>query len=452
MFGFNTRFIKIIFYLSILLFIVSCGKEETIEESSLDIELRNAIQEHSPNRSLDYFMLPESQNLSSIPQDPNNPLTPEKVALGAFLFHETALGSNPKNSHMLQTYSCASCHHAKAGFQSGNIQGIGEGGLGFGIFGEERVPDETIPHHDAQAIRTPTVLNVAFQSNVGWNGSFGSRGKNIGTQHLWQTNTIHEVNRFNMEGVETHTIAALDLHGMKIDENLLEMSSYKKLFDQVFADQEENDRYSKFNAAMAISAFQRTVVANNSPWQLYLKGDKSALSEEEKEGALLFFTKANCVSCHTGPALNSMEFYALGTKDLVDCEEPTLYTSESSTENLGRGGFTQEEEDLYKFKVPQLYNLKRLNFLGHGSSFSSIRDIIEYKNNGTPENSRVPNSQLAEEFAPLGLNSQEIDKLSYFIEHSLYDGNLTRYTPNSLPSGLCFPNADYRSKEDMGCH
>ena len=174
------------------------------------------------------------------------------------------------------------------------------------------------------------------------------------------------------------------------------------------------------------------------------------MSEQEKSGALLFFGKANCVSCHTGPALNSMEFHALGLNDLNGNGVYGTFIEDNS--HLGRGGFTGDPADNYKFKVPQLYNLKDSPFFGHGGSFTSVRDLIEYKNNGIAENSAVPAAQLAADFVPLNLSDKEVTDLTIFIENSLYDNNLDRYVPEMLPSGYCFPNGDLKSKKDLNCN
>ncbi|SFW46805.1 hypothetical protein [Cellulophaga fucicola] len=118
----------------------------------------------------------------------------------------------------------------------------------------------------------------------------------------------------------------------------------------------------------------------------------------------------------------------------------------------GRGGFTGKTEDNYKFKIPTLYNLKDATNFGHGGSFTSIKKVIEYKNKAISENSDVPESQLANSFIPLHLTNEEINDLTSFVENALYDNNLNRYTPESLPSGNCFPNADSESKTDMDCN
>jgi len=56
---------------------------------------------------------------------------------------------------------------------------------------------------------------------------------------------------------------------------------------------------------------------------------------------------------------------------------------------------------------------------------------------------------LAAQFTPLGLNDDEIILLTDFIENALYDGDLLRYVPSSLPSGNCFPNNDALSRVDL---
>ncbi|MEL6253387.1 MAG: cytochrome-c peroxidase, partial [Bacteroidota bacterium] len=163
----------------------------------------------------------------------------------------------------------------------------------------------------------------------------------------------------------------------------------------------------------------------------------------------LFFGEANCVSCHKGPALNSMEFYALGMNDLP--EEGTYGDGVDETTKLGRGGFTNDPLDNYKFKVPQLYNLKDSRFYGHGGSFTRLRDVVSYKNSGRAQNPEVPAQQLAIEFGPLGLLESEIDAITEFLSEALYDPNLSRYVPSQTLSGLCFPNNDSQSQQDLGC-
>lgn len=396
---------------------------------------------------------PLSNELTLIPQDPQNPLTTDKVALGKLLFHETRLGLNPKQTEGLQTYSCASCHHAEAGFQSGLVQGIGEGGIGFGVKGETRLPSAlyTIENIDVQPIRVPSVLHTAYQEIMLWNGELGGTGLNIGTEDKW-TNTGNENNFTGLQGVEILGLASRTKHRLNPDTTwFAENETYKNLFDLAFPEIPETDRITSYTVSLALGAYQRTLLANQSPFQRFLRGDKKAMTRDEKDGKTLFFGKAKCVNCHTGPGLSSMQFVALGMNDMQEGVNGAINVSPDNRESKGRGGFTGNEKDMYKFKVPQLYNLRDVTAFGHGGSFSSIEEVIRYKNAAIPQNSNVPQSQISKMFRPLLLTETEIDKLVKFVRDALYDPNLSRYTPATLPSGNCIPNNDAQSRTDRGC-
>ncbi len=439
---------------ALIFFLMSCVLDypEAIE-TSLDIALMDALKRASETGKIDFFKFPESDDFENIPQDARNKLTTAKVALGKLLFHETGLAVNPMLTVSAGTYSCASCHAAKAGFQACKAQGVGEGGAGFGMRGEGRLLNNQYPLEsvDVQPIRSPSVLHVAYQQNMLWNGQFGANGVNEGTYNQWTEDTPKEVNRLGYEGVESQAIAGMEVHRLEANQNLLKHTEYNTLFKQAFPEI-DNKQYTTEHFALAIAAYERTLLATEAPFQQWLGGNYEALSENEKRGALLFFSKAKCSTCHTGPALNSMQFYALGMKDLDD-QAGTLIKDEkeNQTANLGRGGFTKNEADNYAFKVPQLYNLKDSPFFGHGGSFKSIKQLVEYKNNAVKENEQVPDRYLSPAFEPLGLNDTEIEQLSQFIEHALYDDNLLRYQPAELPSGNCFPNNDAVSKIDLDC-
>jgi cytochrome c peroxidase len=243
----------------------------------------------------------------------------------------------------------------------------------------------------------------------------------------------------------------LGVHRISIDYDDLETLGYKPLFDQAFPDIDQQERYSVEMAGLAIAAYERTLLANEAPFQQWIRGDHNAMTEIEKYGAVLFFGKADCGSCHQGPALNTEAFHAFGMNDLDQIAEESFKTPSDAPEHRGRGGFTGNPVDNYKFKVPQLYNLADSPFYGHGGSMRSIREVIAYKNSGTSENPRVPESALSEHFRPLGLSELEVDAITAFLESALYDDNLARYQPEQVLSGNCFPFADPQAKDDMGC-
>lgn len=437
--------------LTAVLLVTSCAKDP---EQTIDEQLTEILQAASETGNLDYFRFPRGDNYDAIPQDPRNPITQEKINLGAMLYHETGLAMNPMHSESEQQYSCASCHFASAGFQAGRHQGIADGGVGFGDNGEGRVPNPNYDflELDVQPIRTPSAMAGAWQEVTLWNGQFGATGMNAGTEDLWPEGTPIETNKLGYQGLEIQAIAGLGVHRMTIDDNNLILHNYKPLFDQAFPDVDVSERYTKEYAGLAIAAYERVLMPNQAPWQHYLNGSYDAMTESEKRGAMLFFGEANCSSCHTGPALNSMEFHAYGMKDLFETTEITYGANLDSDANLGRYSFTKNDADKYKFKVPQLYNLKDSEFFGHGASFRSVREVVEYKNAGVKENPNVDGAQLAAEFRPLNLTDAQIDDLTAFIENALRDPNLGRYEPIGILSGNCFPNNDEQSKYDLGCN
>ncbi|MDA7501815.1 hypothetical protein N8482_00910 [Chitinophagales bacterium] len=446
-----TRITKYVFVFGLLLTIAACSDEQEQTSDMIDAQLEQLLEEHSNGEGLAFFTQPDATDFDRIPQDPNNPLTTDKVKLGQFLFHETALAQSPKHSMDVGKYSCASCHHAAAGFQAGVPQGIAEGGFGFGMDGRSRVKRGNFPEEfmDVQPLKSPSILNIAYQECILWNGQFGATGVNEGTQAYWDEEKPTGANHLGYEGVETQAIAGLKVHGLELSAQMVNLyPEYLTLYNSVFPEIAVTERYSRISAGLAIAAYERTVLPNQAPFQKWLKGDADAMTTSEKLGALLFFGKGNCVSCHSGPGLNNMSFHALGLGDLSGSRVHKEDSSDAG--HLGRGGFTKVDAEMHQFKVPQLYNLSDSPFYGHGSTITSLREMVQYKNKAVSEKA-IPAGQLDPEFIPLNLTAEEVEQLTIFLERSLNDQELDRYVPESLPSNYCFPNNDSQSRIDLGC-
>ncbi|MDA9358456.1 hypothetical protein N9R23_03490 [Saprospiraceae bacterium] len=438
--------------LGLIVVLNACTKDRMPTLVELDNQLENSIQGKSPNGTLDFYVLPNENDLHLIPQDPKNPLTPQKVELGKLMYYDTGLGQDPMKEAGRGTYSCASCHVSEAGFRPGNFQGIADGGVNFGIGGEDRVKNTLYSDDelDVQSARPLSMVNVAYVSNTFWNGQFGGGNVNEGTEDVWDLRDDTELNHLGFEGIETQNMDGLIAHRITINKELLDEYGYTFLFDQVFADVPVEERYTIATASLAFSAYIRTILANRAPFQDWLKGDREALGYEEKKGAILFFEKAQCIQCHYNQNLGSSEFHALGVTDMDQI--PSYNTSPDDRRNLGRGGFTLQPEDNYRFRVPGIYNLQGANFYFHGASKTSIRDLVEYKNTAQSENSRVPQDLISSKFKPIGLTEEEKYHLIAFLENGLQDPDLKRYVPTSVLSGNCFPNADEASQLDLGCN
>jgi len=389
------------------------------------------------------LVLPMSDDYSNIPQDVMNPITEEKVKLGKLLFHETAMTLGVTEEHK-NTFSCASCHNASAGFKSGIAQGVGEGGVGNGA---NRV-NILGALADLQPLASPTVMNTAYQEVMLWNGQFGNAVDgivNVGIDEsvLSTEGTPKENNARQWSGLEVQAIAGLGVHRLNVGEGspLDTLPEYQELVMEIGGD----DLLT--TAAQSIAAFERTILSNEAPFQKWLRGDEDALSETELKGAQVFFgDKGGCSSCHSGPALSSPQyatkeqmFMAVGFSDLDVNDNITNADAINDAVRKGRGGFTQDEFDAYQFKIPPLYNLTDSKFMGHGSSFTSVREVVEYKNAGVAQ-ADMPLDRLDYRFRPLNLTPDEVTQLVTFIEKSLYDDNLQRYVPDALPSGQCVEN------------
>lgn len=420
---------------------------------SVDEQLTIALNDLSKTGNKSYFVFPAADNYAAIPnQDPNNPITAEKVALGKLLYFETGFGQKSKHAASLETYSCASCHLPSKGFTPGRLQGVADGGIGFGQDGEGRIQWNIFDEEevDVQPLRALSMLNLAYVTNTFWSGQFGANDKNIGTEASWDRKEAFKVNHLGYSGQESQHIEGIDLHRFEVNEKLLDEYGYRVYFDAAFPDVDVNKRYTTETAAFALAAYLRTLFANKAPFQQWLKGDANALTINQKRGALVFLTKAGCTGCHHSPSFNSMEFHRIGVKDMYSHPD-AIATSESDEKNLGRGDFTGKAEDMRKFKVPQLYNVGDYATYFHGSSMNSLRDVINYKLKAKSENRFVLNSSLSEKFSPVSLTEVQKDQLIDFLANGLKDPDLQRYVPQVLPSGNCSPNNDPFSQIDLGC-
>lgn len=437
--------------LLLFFYLLSCKKDAVPE--SLDVSLEQALAAKSHTGSADWYVLPSSTDYQALPnQDPKNPVTPQKVALGKMLFFETGIGMAAKQDVSMGTYSCSTCHVPEKNFTANRFQGIADGGVGFGLLGEGRMknPSYDGTEVDAQGARPLPVINLSYVRNALWNGSFGSFGLNVATSKVWGVaDSLTKINFEGREGLEAAITRALVVHRQVINKDLMDKLGYTQSFDSAFPDVAQGERYTFQNASHAIAAYFRTIFTNEAPFQKWLKGNVEAMTNAQKRGAILFLGKAGCVNCHNSPSFNSQDFAAVGVKNLDQNGYLAFKTNDGR--NKGRGGFTLNDNDLHKFKVPQLYNLKGNGFYFHGASKHTIREVVEYFNLAIPENSTVPASRLDTRFKPLYLTKAELDDLTDFVENGLYDANLIRYKPGFVMSGNCFPNNDPQSKIDMGC-
>ena len=153
----------------------------------------------------------------------------------------------------------------------------------------------------------------------------------------------------------------------------------------------------------------------NTPWDQYLRGDKTAITEQEKRGAILFLGKSNCIQCHSGNHLGGNAFESVAT--------PSIGLSEYFVD-MGRFEVTKETKDLYKFKVPSLRNIALTFPYMHNGAFFELEEIIQhYENIRVSLKEFSPDRELNQVFktnyAQKILKTKNTPKLIQYKSHQL---------------------------------
>ncbi|WP_158046230.1 cytochrome-c peroxidase [Skermanella pratensis] len=146
----------------------------------------------------------------------------------------------------------------------------------------------------------------------------------------------------------------------------------------------------------AIAAYERTIEPGVAPFDRWVEGDETAISDSAKRGFLLFNTAAGCSACHGGWRFTDDAFHDIGT----------------TTTDLGRG--RQDKADgmmQYAFKTPTLRSVAvRPPFMHNGSSSTLYDVVVHYEKGGIARPSRSP------AMVPLELDEQGRTDLVEFMK------------------------------------
>lgn len=340
---------------------------------------QNAIigNERSPTTLAPKKDFPSLAVLPKIPTPADNPITEEKSELGKLLYFDPRMSGDGSTS-------CHSCHAVRTG---GTIRTpISMGGPG-----------------TSHWRNSSTVLNVAYYNKLNWDGAKSS----IESQN---------------EGAWTGAVAG-NLDPELGEERLAQIPEYVDRFRKVFG-----TRHPRWKDALrAVATFQRTLVSVDTPFDRYLKGDESALSESARRGHRLFHGKASCISCHNGALASDDDYYALGVPQHPDFTESPLkqitfryeLVSKGVPQNVYRKAtnddglyfVTKRETDRGKFRTPSLRGLVHTAPYMHNGLFNSLKEVVAFYNRGGGEH---PNkSPLVH---PLNLTDQEQTDLVEFLK------------------------------------
>ncbi|MEM8956521.1 MAG: cytochrome c peroxidase [Pseudomonadota bacterium] len=313
-----------------------------------------------------------------IPAD--NPMTPEKIALGEKLFFDPLLSGNAG-------MPCSACHEPTAGWAV-------QAPISFGYPG-------TTHWRNSQ-----TIINSAYYGKLFWAGASGS--------------LEHQARSAARGGV------AGNGEDDMMEARLAFVPEYREAFNEVFGDDWPLVRH----AYMAIAAYQRTLVQTDTPFDDYMRGEDDALNDQQKRGLELFAGKANCIACHSGPLLSNEAFYNTGVPPYDGWEDDPvaqitfrfeLY-AKGVTEDMYRttkddpGLYfrTKQKSDKGKFRVPSLrYTAYTYPYM-HNGMLETLRDVVVFYNEGGGENEFAENK--SELIQPLGLSDEEVDDIVAFLE------------------------------------
>lgn len=305
--------------------------------------------------------------LVMIPED--NPITPEKVALGWQLFYDTRLSKD-------ETISCASCHLGGAGFADPRIGSVGVGGAVGGR-------------------NAPPVINAAFNASQFWDG----RSPSLEDQALGPIQNPIEM---------ATTLEACEAR-------LNEIPGYQEQFREVFG----AERISADMIGKAIATFERVVLSGNSPWDRWEhEREEAAVSDAARRGEELFRGKASCAQCHTGSNYSDADaglFHNIGVG--MSNPEP----------DMGRYAVTEQEEDRGAFKTPTLRNVAETAPYMHDGSVATLEEVIEFYERGGE-----PNPWLDSKMRPISnLTDQEKQDLLAFLQ--ALTGEVPEWTKRAPP-------------------
>ncbi|WP_116364285.1 cytochrome-c peroxidase [Parahaliea mediterranea] len=292
------------------------------------------------------------QRPATVPHPDNNPYSPAKFALGQRLFFDPRLSRD-------NDISCASCHAPATGWEDGRQRAVGS---------------------DAQIHErhSPALENLAWASALLWDG----RTPTLESQ-VWFPLTAHDE-------------MAQDVR--ELQEELQADAAYVAAFDAAYP----GKGISLITVSAAIATFQREIVSPPAPFDHWVAGDETAISDEAKQGFALFTGKAGCNACHSGWRLTDDGFHDTGLP---------------ASDDSGRYRFSRDDGDRNAFKTPGLRNLARRAPYMHDGSLATLDDVLAHFNGGF-----TPRPSLSPKMRHPALADGELNALRAFLDTLNSDG------------------------------
>lgn len=273
----------------------------------------------SPDSPLNQLSSVESSREAIVPVVIAQNLDKNKVALGRQLFHDPRLSRNNQ-------ISCASCHTRNLGGADGISHAVGIDG-------------------NTADFNSPTV----------WNSSLNFR-------QFWDGRTISLEEQVDGPLLDSRE---MDSSWPDVIFKLRQDDEYVKAFRQLYP-----DGIQPAGVRDAIATYEKALVTPNARFDQYLKGDATALTDEEKTGYEKF-KSYGCVACHQGANIGGNMFQRLGVIEDFFLARGTVQPSD-----LGRMNITKRSRDRYVFKVPSLRNVALTAPYLHDGSVETLEEMV----------------------------------------------------------------------------
>ena len=394
------------------------------------------------------------------------PTSDAMFLLGQALFFDRVLSGN-------RDTSCATCHHPLLGTGDGLALPVGTGTDTPGSLGLARVKGqhrEFIPRNAPEVFhrghadwttqfwdgRVAQDIYGDFDSPAGEDLPAGILDNVLAVQAMFPVTSRDEMRGAVTDVAEGNEIAAIpddDLPAIweALMQRLRAIKRYRELFIDAYGFSANELGFD--SVAKAISVFEATAFSfDDSPFDEYLRGDNAALSPEQKRGAILFYGKANCSSCHSGTLMTDQKNYNLGIPQLGPGKDP------ASGLDPGRFLESGDSDDLFRFRTPPLRNVAATGPWMHNGAFANLRNAVLHHVNprvsaslynaeeqlDQPELVDTVDAQAAIELGTLDiargtLSLRELNDLLAFLKSLTapeLDARLEALIPASVPSKL----------------
>ncbi|MGA9769776.1 MAG: parallel beta-helix domain-containing protein [Blastocatellia bacterium] len=317
-----------------------------------------------------------------------DPKNDERVALGRLLFFDPILsGAND--------ISCATCHHPDLGFSDGRGLSMGKGAKGLG---PERAGGAVVKRG------APSLWNATFNHMQFWDG----RAPDLEEQ---------------ARGPITSDIEMAENPDTLVGE-LKAIPEYAQKFDSAFGGAGSSG-VNFDNVVKAVAAFERRLTANNAPFDRFVAGDQTALTEAQLRGFNLFRSgRTRCFECHGMPTFANRDFKIVGVPE-VDQNNP----------DYGRFDVTKGEGNKYAFKVPTLRNAVLNPPYMHNGKFKTLEEVLDFYAAGGGPGVGFKEPKVDDKIHSYSITTEEKQDLIAFM-YALVDESNAPEFPDRVPSGL----------------